>query len=98
MGSSTKANLPDLPLVVVEWDDAWAIADTPATPDEARLTHRPEPVTTIGWVLHQDEVGIQVANEFYDNSYRGRTFILAQLIRSVTPYKLFRPRQPKVAG
>lgn len=95
MGSSTKGSLPTLPLVVVEWDDAWAISDTPATPDEARISHKPEPVVTIGWVLHQDEVGIQVANEFYDGSFRGRTFILASMIRSVTPYKLSRPRRSK---
>jgi hypothetical protein len=78
-----------LPLVVVEWDDAWQ-TETPATLRD--FVHKPERITTIGWLMKDDEVGVQLANEFYDDTYRGRTFIPRAMVVKVTPYALTKPR------
>jgi len=82
-----------LPLVVVEWDDAWT-TETPATLD-GHLVHKPERVTTIGWLLKDDEIGVQLANEFYDETYRGRTFVPRAMVVKVTPFKLTKPREAR---
>lgn len=84
------------PLVVVVWHDAW-VREDPVALIDAPMHHIPTEVTTIGWVLHQDAVGISLANEYYDESWRGRTFIPAGMIQSVTPFKLARPRLVKLA-
>lgn len=89
-----------LPLVVVVWNDAWA-SETAVTQTE--LVHKPEKIVTIGWLLRDDEVGVQLANEHYDETYRGRTFIPRGMVQSVTHYQLAKPRQkkpvePKVEG
>ena len=73
------------------WNDAW-IRESPVTLEDVGASHEPEVVTTIGWVLRDDEIGISLANEYYDNTYRGRTFIPRGMVKSVTPYKLTRPR------
>jgi hypothetical protein len=90
----TKPKDTDLPLVVVRWDDAWT-TETPASLD-GHLVHKPERVTTIGWLLKDDAVGIQLANEFYDETYRGRTFVPRAMIVTVTPFKLAKVRQVKI--
>ena len=82
-----------LPLVVLEWDDAWT-TETPATLD-GHLVHKPERVTTIGWLLKDDAVGVQLANEFYDETYRGRTFVPRAMVVKMTPFKLTKPRTEK---
>jgi hypothetical protein len=85
----------ELPLVVVEWDDAWQ-SETPATLDH--FVHKPERITTIGWLMKDDAIGVQVCNEFYDETYRGRTFIPRAMVVTVTHYALKKPRQPKVSN
>lgn len=82
-------------LVVVKWADAWTESDQPVSADDVRLHHAPTEVETIGWLLHQDDAGISLANERYDLSYRGRTFIPRGMVLSVTPFTLSRPRQKK---
>ena len=84
------------PLVVVEWLDAWVKGDEPTTLADVKADHKPEEITTIGWVIFRDDSGIQLANEFYSGGYRGRTYIPAGMIHSVTPYKLTKTRTPKV--
>ena len=83
-----------LPLVIVEWDDAWTDEQT-VTLEDVRASHKPMVVTTIGWLLLEDEVGVSLANEFYGGTYRGRTFILRSMVKSVTPYVLTKPRKKK---
>lgn len=83
-----------LPLVVVEWDDACTF-DSGATMKDVLASHRPERVTTIGWLMVDDEVGVMIACEFYDDTYRGRSFILRSMVRSVTPFTLTKPRKKK---
>lgn len=84
-----------LPLVVVEWLDARVWPDTPVSATDVAGYHKPEPVTTLGWVLQNDEVGISLATELYDDQYRGRTFIPKAMIVSVTRYKLSKVKAPK---
>ena len=84
----------NLPLVIVEWNDAvnW---DSPVSLQDVAGCHRPEIVHTLGWILKDDEVGISLATEYYDESYRGRSFIPRAMIKTVTPYALTKPRKKK---
>ncbi len=86
-----------LPLVLVEWDDAWADATTAVTEKDVGDSHRAEVIRTLGWLLRDDEIGISVAAEYCaDGSYRGRSFIPRGMVRSMTFYKLTKPRKPKI--
>lgn len=86
----------DLPLVVVKWNDAWT-TEIPASLD-GHLVHKPELITTIGWLMVDDEQGVQLANEFYDSTYRGRTFIPRGMVVSVTEYSLSKKKKKKDAN
>lgn len=84
-----------LPLVIVQWDDAWT-NEMGVTVEDVRSSHKPMPVQTIGWLLLDDEVGVSLANEHFDDgSYRGRTFILRSMVRAMTHHTLVKPRQKK---
>lgn len=88
-----------LPLVLVEWDDAWVRADEPITMADVGSTHQPMVIHTLGWLLRDDDKGISLANEYYDETYRGRTFIPRAMVRKMTTFALTRPRakrEPKV--
>ena len=86
---------PAVPLVVVKWQDAWT-NELGVTLEDVGASHKPMPVTTIGWLLKDDEVGISLANEYFDDgSYRGRTFILRSMVVSCEPFALVKPRKPK---
>lgn len=84
-----------LPLVSVVWKDAWVRADEPVNLEDVAASHKPTIVTTIGWLLLQDGEGVSLANEFYDSTYRGRTFIYHPMIVSVTPFKMQKSRPRK---
>lgn len=88
----------DLPLVIVEWNDAWTDGAEPVLASEAHIEHRPKVIVTLGWLLKDDDTGVQIASEHYkdDSTYRGRTFIPRGMIRDVTPFTLSRPRKKKV--
>lgn len=88
-------NRPDLPLVIVEWNDAWGKAEESVTLADVAATHHPTVIYTLGWVLFEDDKGISLANEHYLDIYRGRSFIPRELIRSVTPFTLTKPRKKK---
>lgn len=77
----------NLPLVVIVWNDACHF-DAGATMKDVMGSHKPEEVTTIGWLMVDDAVGIMLAGEFYDDTYRGRTFIPREMVKTVTHYKL----------
>lgn len=93
---SKKNAVSPHPLVVVVWDDAWVKGSDPVVMSEVAHEHKPMPITTIGWLLRDDEVGVQVMNEFYDDAYRGRTFVPRAMVRSVTHYALATPKAPRV--
>lgn len=87
------------PLVVVIWNDAWTKEDG-TTLEDAKFhsVHSPTLVHTIGWVLHEDEGGIQIANEYYDETWRGRTYVPRAMIKEIKHYKLTTPRAKKPLG
>jgi hypothetical protein len=86
------------PLVLVVWDDAQSSGIAPVSADD--VPHRPSVMQTVGWVLRDDPAGISVANErcmdVGEEYYRGNTFILRVLIKSVTPLNVSRPRTRRV--
>lgn len=87
--------MSELPLVVIEWDDAWVKADEAIVLSDVSATHKPLTVTTIGWLLREDDAGVSVANEIYDETYRGRTFIPKAMVRKLTRFALTKPRTKK---
>ena len=93
-GAIPKSHPPKLPVVIVEWLDAvdW---ESPIALSEVATRHRPETVQSIGWLLKEDEIGVQIGCEYYDEMYRRTEFIPRVNIISVTPFSLSRKRTPK---
>lgn len=87
---------PHLPLVLVVWNDAWVDGEATAGHAEATLKHKPMVITTMGWLLVDNDVGVQIANEYYEDGYRGRTFIPRAMVQSMTPFILAKPRKARV--
>jgi len=87
-----------LPLVVVEWKDAWIDGSDPVNLADVKASHKPKIIVTLGYLLLQDEVGVSLANEYYQDEdvYRGRTFIYAPMLVSVKEHSLVKARK-KVA-
>lgn len=93
MGNSIK---DEAPFVLVEWDDAWKSSTDDTTFEDAGDSHKPIRCSTVGWLLRDNEVGVQIANECSPNgTYRGRTFILRSMVVNVIPIKLPKVRQKK---
>jgi hypothetical protein len=84
-----------LPLVVVEWDDHKGDDGEPVSLETVDSQHKPQIITTIGWVLKEDDKGIFLVTEYYDQTFRGKTFVDKRMIRKITPYKLVKPGKPK---
>lgn len=82
-----------LSLVMVEWNDANCGGADAVTVDNVDSYHRPTIVRTLGWLLKSDSTGVTLVNEYYDDVYRGRTFIYRPMILSITPYNLSKPRK-----
>ena len=86
---------PSLPLVIVNWLDAWT-NEMGVTIEDVGASHKPMQVQTIGWLLKDDDLGVSLANEYFDDgSYRGRTFILRSMIVDVLRCALTKPRAPR---
>lgn len=86
-----------VPFVVVEWWDVWKSATDDATVENAGDSHAHIVCYTAGWVIRDNEKGIQLANEYSpDGTHRGRTFILRELVKSVIPVNLTKRRVPKI--
>ena len=89
----------ELEFVRILWDDAWQDQENFATAHGIRTTHAPMPVETMGWLIQDDNIGVSVANERSTEDgqevYRGRTFVPRAMIKSVTPFKLTKPRKRK---
>lgn len=91
--------MPAPELVRLIWLDAWVDGNEPINLDEAHTKHRPLQITTLGWLIYEDDTGVSVANEHYvdDNGwdvYRGRTFVPRGMVVSCEPLK--KPRKPRV--
>jgi len=86
-----------LPLVLVSWNDAWIDGTDPVNPADVAASHKPKVIHTLGWLLRDDDVGVSLANENYDEdtTYRGRTFIPRAMIQSVSAFTLAKKRAKK---
>lgn len=84
-----------LPLVVLEWDDAWVDGAEPVNLSEVHVQHKPKVIITLGYVLLDNDIGISLASEYYkdEDVYRGRTFVPRLMVKSVKPYQLTSPRK-----
>lgn len=73
-----------LPLVAVQWSDAYVTTSTQFEAHE--IPHTPIIVTTYGLLLREDATGVSVASESVAEgagSYRGVTFIPRGMILTV---------------
>ena len=92
-----------LRFVLVEWDDAWKTSTEQATPDTAGEEHKPEVECSAGWVLRDDEEGIQLGASYsvgkrsdgMDWTHRNRSFIPRKMIVNVTEVRLTKVPQKK---
>ena len=83
-------------MIILEWKDAHTSTDEFSF-TELHERHKPWTITTVGWLLQNDEVGVSLANELTGtDTYRGHTFVLKSMVVSVKPYKTPRKRKAKV--
>jgi hypothetical protein len=88
-------DIPNIPLVLAIWKDANTGNDDVVTPENVTTYHKSTLVHTLGWLLYEDEEGVTLVNEFYDDMFRGRTFIYRPMLVQLVPYNLSRPRKAK---
>jgi hypothetical protein len=88
-------------LAVVIWDDAWSSGIESLSLEDIRKKHKASVMQSLGWICESDEKGISLASERCldegEECYRGHTFIVRSLVRSVTPFKLSIPRKARHA-
>lgn len=86
--------MKEFPLVKVVWRDAHGTSTVAYA--EYEIPHAPIKITTIGWMIRSDEKGISLCNEMCeDNTFRGVTFIPAELLESQDP--LIPPKKKRSA-
>lgn len=91
----------DLPLVALTWNDANSPRateiidlDDPTWKDKH---HKPVVITTVGWVVQDDEVGVSIVGEYIgERSYRNQTFVPRSLVVSLKPIKRARKKKETV--
>lgn len=67
--------LPERAIVAVRWNDAHASAGDLIDAETIAAAHRPSVVTTIGWLMRDDDAGVSLCVESTDFGFRGHTFI-----------------------
>lgn len=96
MGRLTVA---DKDFVIVVWDDADSTGVEVITDENIDSYHKPAVMKTAGWLLKDDDRGVSIANEVYQEDgkerWRGHTFVPRSLVRSVTPVGFSRKRKPR---
>lgn len=98
---ANKAFGVDLPFVIVEWLDAWQDSGNDASLTEARAGHKPVRCFDSGWLLLEDEEGVQIAAAASPTEplpYRKRSMIPRAMIVAVHRVSLARPRTKKAAS
>lgn len=95
MGKNTMAEAR--PVAIVVWNDAHGSSNVDVT--ERELPHEPKVMTTMGWLLRDDEKGVSIASEKSAEDgvvyYRGHTFVPRGMVRSVTMFNLGKVRTKK---
>lgn len=88
------------PIAVVVWDDAHGSVNQDIDPENIP-DHKPMVMTTMGWLLADNEKGVYLAMErFLEDGrdfYRGTTFIPRSIIKSCTLFTLAKSRVKKQA-
>jgi hypothetical protein len=86
-----------LRFVEVIWNDAWGTVNVDVTVDA--VPHAPKVMTTRGWLLKEDEIGVSVATEKSTEDgidhYRGHTFIPKGMVSSLSDYPAKRKKGPR---
>ena len=97
MAKSNFSNPHGLSFVCISWKDAWVDGTEAVALSDVKLKHKASIHETTGWLLYQDEEGVSLANEFCpeDETYRGRTFIPAGMLISITILNLTKKKTPK---
>ena len=86
---------PKPAFVACLWKDAWADSAQEVTVKDVMDAHKPAIMETRGWLVYTNDEGISLFYEqcVADESYRGRTFIPATMIISITELKISKPRK-----
>lgn len=70
------------PWVVIEWLDANATQTV--FYQEHEIPHKASLAFTGGWLLREDDLGVTIANEYFDDgNWRGTTFVPKGMIQAV---------------
>lgn len=91
----------DLPFVIVEWMDAWQDSTNDASLSEARAGHKPVRCFDAGWLLLDDDEGVQLASAVSPTEplpYRKRSMIPRAMIVDVHHVSLARKPRRKAAS
>lgn len=83
-------------MVVVRWKDAQSSTTKVYKEEDDANYHVPIVMETVGWLLKDDERGISVMNEAFQEdgvNYRGHTFILRSLIMDIITIR--KERKPR---
>jgi hypothetical protein len=99
MAKLTKVKETPRPLAICVWDDAHGTVNQDIDPDNIP-DHKPIVMTTLGWLLRDDEKGVFLAMErFMDDDgrtkYRGTTFVPRGMVKSLTLFTLAKSRVRK---
>ncbi len=68
---------------LVIWEDACELSDSPWEFSQEEYEYDPRIVHQIGFIIHQDEHGIQMTSAYTDNQIARRQQIPANMIKSV---------------
>lgn len=86
--------------VVVRWKDAWVDGSEIVGVNDPDPKHKATLMETAGWLLQDTPEGVSLFNERCvdpgSDIYRSRTMIPRELILSVTPFTLTKPRAKRV--
>lgn len=87
-------------LVLVRWRDAWVDGSDTVGVNDPDPKHDVTIMETIGWLLQDTPKGVSLFNERCVDAgsdlYRSRTFIPRELIESIAPFVMSKPRTKKV--
>lgn len=85
----------DKRLVKAVWRDAQASSTIAFA--EHEIPHAAIEITTVGWLLRQDESGVSIANEYCaDATWRGLTYIPAGMLVKLEDVKKARASRTRV--
>lgn len=87
-------------LVVVRWKDAWVDGSDTVGVNDPDPKHAATLMETIGWLLQDTPEGVSLFNERCVDAgsdlYRSRTMIPRELILSIIPFTMSKPRGKRI--